>query len=84
MAGRNDLRPLKSALLELGVPWPADGATAEFEYEDREVFNERQAQPTSIDCVIGDASSPGALFIECKLVETGFGGCSVFAKGDWN
>jgi len=52
------------------------------EYEDRTVFNEDRGQPTSIDLVIGDPAKVGALFIESKLVETGFGGCSVFNQGD--
>jgi hypothetical protein len=82
MAGRHDLRPLQSALEEIDIPWPSEGATVEFEYEDRAAFNERQAQPTSIDLVVGDPASAGAIFIESKLVESGFGGCSVFTDGD--
>lgn len=81
MAGRKDIRPLKLTLAEVGVPWP-EGDRVEMEYEDRDVFDERQVQPTSIDLVLGDPNVPNAIFIECKLVETGFGGCGVFADGD--
>lgn len=81
MLGRGDIRPLKQALVELGLPWP-EGNIVMLEYMDRDVFNERQVQPTSIDLVIGDPHQSGALFIECKLVETGFGGCGLYAEGD--
>ena len=81
---RNDLAPLETAMSEAGVKWPAGGRASTFEFEDRSVFNELQGQPTSIDLVIGEPSEPGAVFIESKLVENGFGGCSLFAEGDCN
>jgi hypothetical protein len=62
--------------------WPSLSQQAVFEYEDRSVFNEDSGQPTSIDLVIGAPNVPGSLFVECKLVETEFGGCSVFKSGD--
>jgi POLQ-like helicase len=82
LAARDDLLPLASVMERAGIPWPEGDVGATFEYEDRSIFNEQQVQPTSVDLVIGDPSKPGSLFIECKLVETGFGGCSVFADGD--
>ena len=78
---RNDLEPLRMAFTAAGVPWPAGSIKTSLEIEDRQMFNERQAQPTSIDLVIeGEASS--ALFVEAKFVEQEFGGCSVFEDGD--
>ena len=77
---RNDLTPLKEALDAVGVAWPEGDVTAGFEYDNRKVFNEDSGQPTSIDLVVsGDRPK---LFIESKLVEKEFGGCSVFAGGD--
>ena len=81
---RDDFTPLKNALKESGVDWPTGDPFTKFEHEDRSIFNERQSQPTSIDFVIGDPSVSGAIFIEGKLVEKEFGGCSVFADGDCN
>ena len=76
---RKDLSPLKTVFAETGIDWANGDVKASFEYEDRELFNEDSAQPTSIDlCIEG---SP-RLFIEAKLVEREFGGCSVFASGD--
>ena len=80
----NDLTPLKNALKESGVQWPSGDSITKFEHEDRSVFNEQQGQPTSIDFVIGDPHKEGAIFIESKLVEKEFGGCSLFAQGDCN
>lgn len=55
---------------------------AQFEYEDRTVFNEDTGLPTSIDLVLFDTENRPKIFIESKLVEAEFGGCSVFKKGD--
>jgi hypothetical protein len=57
-------------------------ARCKFEYEDRNVFNEDTGQPTSIDLVLFDKIGIPKIFIESKLVEAEFGGCSVFTKGD--
>lgn len=73
-----DISPAKSAFNQ----WPSGEVSAAFEVEDREVFKEKQAQPTSIDLVISGTSNKDALFIEAKLVEQEFGGCSVFSRGD--
>ncbi|MCG3178323.1 MAG: hypothetical protein BIFFINMI_00650 [Phycisphaerae bacterium] len=78
---RRDLEPLRSAFAAAGAPWPAADVSASFEVEDRELFNERQAQPTSIDLVL-EGNGRQALFVEAKLVEQEFGGCSVFEDGD--
>jgi len=80
---RDDLQPLQQALEQAcGLVWPVGKITASFEYEDRQVFNEDSGQPTSIDLVITGETGDGALYIESKLVEKEFGGCSVFADGD--
>jgi len=57
-----------------------------FEYEDRTVFNESKQHPTSIDITLFKDKTP-KIFIECKLIEDGFGGCSQVpkrCKGDKN
>lgn len=78
----NDLGVMSEAFIEVGLPWPKTPLHASLEMEDRAVFNERQAQPTSIDLVIEGSAGSAPLFVEAKLVETQFGGCSVFADGD--
>lgn len=78
----NDLEPIKEALQQKGVTWPDICSSADYEYEDRDVFNENSAQPTSIDLVIKNAAGKPKLFIESKLVEKEFGGCSLFSGGD--
>jgi len=77
----NDLEPLQKAL-GTAIPLPNDASTAILEYWDRSVFNEDAGQPTSVDLVLGQPDRPGALFIEAKLVETGFGGCNIYREGD--
>jgi len=74
-----DFEPLRAAFEEAGLPWPEEPCSATFEYEDRSVFAEYQPQPTSIDVVVRGTPP---VFIECKLVETEFGGCSVHRDGD--
>ncbi|MCT4636574.1 MAG: hypothetical protein N4A72_02605 [Bacteroidales bacterium] len=77
---RDDLKPLTELLNSKGVP--GDFKRAEFEYEDRDVFNEDTGQPTSIDLVLFDSDNNPAVFIESKFAESEFGGCSVYKKGD--
>ena len=77
---RNVLAPLKIAIEKLGTLWPDGKIDAVFEHDDRSVFNEDNGQPTSIDITL--SGSCNSLFIEAKLVEREFGGCSVFAGGD--
>ena len=79
---RNDLEPLRAVVHSSNLVWPGANQQVIFEYEDRSVFNEDSGQPTSIDLVIGKPEIGGSLFIECKLVETEFGGCTVFKQGD--
>lgn len=77
---RDDLTAMTGAFEDAGIPWPVSHVSAELEIEDRKVFQERQAQPTSIDLVVrGDL---GAIYVEAKFVETEFGGCSVLERGD--
>jgi hypothetical protein len=78
---RGDLTPLQAAIEEQGVPWPGGALKAVLEYEDRCVFNEDSGQPTSVDLVLADDTAP-RVFVEAKLVEPEFGGCSVFRDGD--
>lgn len=75
LAARQDLEPLRVALTADGVPWPGE-PDVQFEFDDRDVFNEDSGQPTSIDVRIGN------LFVEAKLVEREFGGCSILEGGD--
>ncbi len=75
---RDDLDAMRPAFEAAGVPWPNGAVAGEFEFEDREVFNERQSQPTSIDLVLGPGNSSHTLFVEAKLTEQDFGGCSLY------
>jgi len=79
---RNDHTPLVHLLRRMGIENPHQITSASFEYEDRSVFSEDSGQPTSIDIVLKDGREEPAIFIESKLVEKGFGGCSVFSNGD--
>jgi hypothetical protein len=79
---QNNFFPMQRAFEAAEIPWPVGTVKANFEVENRSVFNEDSGQPTSIDLEIqaGDNSRP--LFIESKLVEREFGGCSVLKAGD--
>lgn len=79
---RNDYTPLVDVLQNKGISIASQVSKAEFEYEDRNIFNEDAGQPTSIDIVLSDSSGKPIVFIESKLVEQEFGGCSVFSNGD--
>jgi len=79
---RHDLEPLYEVLEQNKIKWSNLDTLPILEYEDRKVFNEDSGQPTSIDLVVGNPDKEGALFIECKFTESGFGGCSVFEQGD--
>lgn len=81
---QDDFSPLKSAFEKHGIFWPKEKVVARFEHENRLIFNEDSGQPTSIDLVIHGQDNKQSLFIESKLVEHEFGGCSVFAAGDCN
>lgn len=81
---RKDYEPLVSVLQAKGIMRSNDIFTASFEYEDRDVFNEDSGQPTSIDIVLQNNNGRPSIFIESKLAEREFGGCSVFAGGDCN
>ena len=77
-----DLAPLEIAFKRNNIPWPEGQMKASLEYENRIVFNEDAGQPTSIDLILQDGSGKPRIFIEAKLVEREFGGCSVFRAGD--
>jgi len=79
---RGDLARLREPVETLGLNWPAGEIVGVFEAEDRGVYDELQAQPTSIDFVIGQIGRPDSIYIEAKFVEQEFGGCSVFERGD--
>ncbi|WP_018124616.1 PGN_0703 family putative restriction endonuclease [Desulfovibrio oxyclinae] len=78
---RGDLTPLENMVAAAGIKGPVGNVDLTFEFDDRSVFNEDAGQPTSIDaCLHGDSGN--AVFIEAKFAESGFGGCSVFSRGD--
>ena len=81
---RSDLASLQAAFAAAGIPWPAGAVQLRLEESDRKVFNEDTGQPTSIDFTVcaEDKERSAALFVEAKLTEAAFGGCSVFAAGD--
>lgn len=81
---RKDLSPLIDLLKSKGINNLDLINHAEFEYEDRTIFNEGAGQPTSIDLVLFENKTKPKIFIESKLVEAEFGGCSVFKNGDCN
>jgi len=80
VARDNNLTPLKIAIEKLGIPWPDGDVKVVFEYNDRSVFNEDSHQPTSIDIFL--LGTHNNIFIEAKLKEPEFGGCSIFSAGD--
>jgi len=79
---RHDYAPLFNLLRAKHIRGADDIQAAAFEYEDRDVFNEDTGQPTSIDIVLKDSNDNPSVFIESKLAEQEFGGCSVFKDGD--
>lgn len=85
LIARDDIDAMGTAFVAAGAPWPGAGARATLEHEDPSVFDEKQRQPTSIDLVIEPAivDAGPTLFVEVKLVESGFGGCSQLrARGE--
>ena len=79
---QGNMEPFRLALETRGISWPLEKATPIFEVENRAIFNEDAGQPTSIDLAIRGRDNRRSLFIEAKLVEREFGGCSVFQNGD--
>ncbi|MBP7509557.1 MAG: hypothetical protein KA807_17220 [Prolixibacteraceae bacterium] len=79
---RRDYAPLSDVLKSKDIPGANDIVEACFEYEDRDVFNEDTGQPTSVDIVLKNSNGEPHIFIESKLDEQEFGGCSVFSAGD--
>lgn len=82
MKDSGDYKPLQVALEQQGIPFPKGKVDAEFEVEDRKVFAEDSGQPTSIDLVVRGDHKNETLYVECKLSEAEFGGCSVFEEAD--
>lgn len=77
---RDDIDTLRPLFVAKGIQWPSGVTTPRFEDEDRTVFNEEYGHATSIDlAILGEAGSK-SIFIESKLVERKFGGCSVFEQ----
>lgn len=72
----SNLSPFLKALEGVGLISPSGNITAEFEVEDSKLFNENRGHPTSIDLVITGEGDARPLYIEAKLSERGFGGCS--------
>jgi hypothetical protein len=79
---RHDYAPLLAALRSVGVPCDKELEDAVFEFEDRAVFNEDSGQPTSIDIALRDKAGRPFVFIESKMMEAEFGGCTVLQTGD--
>jgi hypothetical protein len=79
---RNDYQPLIDALGSVSVQCGKQIHDAVFEFENRVIFNEDSGQPTSIDIALRDSDARPFVFIESKLMEREFGGCSVLDKGD--
>lgn len=74
LLARRKLDPLKIAMERNGIEWPSGNVEADFEHTDPNVLNEENGKSTSIDLKLSGAS--GSIFIEAKLTERGFGGCS--------
>ncbi len=77
----NDFEPIRSVLAAKGAAWGGDAVSAHFEIEDRTVFNEAYGQPTSVDLVVSDGSSPD-LFVRSQVLSSGSLRMLVFKRGD--
>lgn len=78
---RGDYSPLEKLLKNRNIIHK-DISSVVFEFENRDIFNETAGQPTSIDIALRDKENKPLVFVESKLVESEFGGCSVFIDGD--
>lgn len=76
----DDLSPLLQVLIENGIDNVEDWYKPEFEYHNKAILDE--VRPTSIDLALKTHDGYQSVFIEAKLVEREFGGCSVFQRGD--
>lgn len=81
---RKDFSPLLELFKKKNIVLNNVVSKVVFEYEDTDIFNEKNGQPTSIDVVLMDENNNTFVFIESKFTEAEFGGCSVFAAGDCN
>ncbi len=77
---RDDIDTLQPLFEAKGIQWPRGVTTSRFEDEDRTVFNEEYGHATSIDLALSGEAGSQPIFIESKLVERKFGGCSVFEQ----
>lgn len=77
-----NLAPLLAVLSRKGIRLTSAETHAVLEYEDRLLFNEDAAQPTSIDLALLAGPGQPGVFIEAKFVEQRFGACSLFTDGD--
>jgi len=68
---------IRSVLVSSGIEIGDFIENAEFEYADRDVFDEKGNQPTSIDLAFNPEG--GGVFMEAKFTETEFGGCSSYS-----
>jgi len=71
---------LDEIIREAGIKLATGITNADFELEDREVFNELRGQPTSVDLCLY-AGDEEKVFAEFKFTEKTFGWCSIFNSG---
>jgi len=64
-----------------GIPLSGRVIDARLEEEDSSIFNEGPGQPTSVDLYL-QTDQGDTVCAEFKFTEHGFGGCSVFERGD--
>jgi len=68
-------------LKKAGIATKGIVSNVEFEIEDRDIFKEKNAQPTSVDLVI-TTDKDEKYYCEFKFTEAEFGGCSLYFNGD--
>jgi len=72
---------LDEIVREAGIKLVGQISGADFELEDREVFNEARGQPTSVDLCLY-TNNEEKVFTEFKFTEKTFGWCSIFNSGN--
>ena len=82
LLARDELYALCQPLAPSSCPWSSTDVHAELEFSDRDVFHEDTGQPTSVDLAVIESGAGRKVFVEAKLAEKAFGGCSVFLAGD--
>lgn len=81
LVAASDYKTLREIMLMSGLSLTGSVSHAQFEYEDKKVFNEVQGQPTSIDLYLRTDKGE-KVFAEFKFTESEFGTCSVYERGD--